>query len=65
MNITNAQYISRTTIDSVAGEVTENVCITANINGKELAVPLKTSNTHYAEILRQVEAGDLTIADAD
>jgi len=30
-----------------------------------MSVPLNPANTHYAEILRQVEAGDLTIADAD
>jgi len=28
-------------------------------------VPLDPANRHYAEILRQVEAGTLTIADAD
>jgi hypothetical protein len=28
-------------------------------------VPLDPANTHYAEIMRQVEAGELTIADAD
>jgi len=28
-------------------------------------VPLDPANRHYAEILRQVEAGELTIADAD
>ena len=28
-------------------------------------VPMVEDNRHYAEILRQVEAGTLTIADAD
>jgi hypothetical protein len=28
-------------------------------------VPISSDNRHYAEILRQVEAGTLTIADAD
>jgi len=28
-------------------------------------VPLDTANRHYAEIMRQVEAGELTIEDAD
>ena len=65
MNITSAQYVSRTTNDSVDGEVTENVCIVANIDGEELAIPLKEGNRHYDEIMRQVEAGTLTIADAD
>jgi len=30
-----------------------------------LSVPLDPANRHYAEIMRQVEAGELTIADAD
>jgi hypothetical protein len=39
--------------------------ITATIDGVTLSVPLDPANRHYAEILRQVEAGTLTIADAD
>ena len=65
MNITSAQYLSRTINDSVDGEVTENVCIVANIDGEELAIPLKEGNRHYDEIMRQVEAGTLTIAEAE
>lgn len=45
-----------------------NLCLTsltATIDGQELSVPLDPSNRHYAEILRQVEAGTLTIADAE
>jgi hypothetical protein len=30
-----------------------------------MSVPLDPANRHYAEILKQVEAGTLTIADAD
>ena len=29
------------------------------------SVPIDPSNTTYAEIMRQVDAGELTIADAD
>jgi len=58
MNITSAQYYKD--IDD-----TENVGITAIIDGTEMHVPLVISNRHYAEIMRQVEAGELTIADAD
>ena len=43
----------------------ELVCIKATIDGVEMYVPLEPANTHYAEIMRQVEAGDLTIQDAD
>ena len=35
------------------------------IDGTEMFVPLDPANRHYAEILRQVEAGTLTIQDAD
>tara|TARA_R100000329_G_scaffold69425_1_gene60794 strand:+ start:490 stop:675 length:186 start_codon:yes stop_codon:yes gene_type:complete len=44
---------------------TKNVCIKATINGVDVFVPLKAGNAEYDEIQRQVEAGDLTIADAD
>jgi antitoxin (DNA-binding transcriptional repressor) of toxin-antitoxin stability system len=30
-----------------------------------MSVPLDPANRHYAEIMRQVEAGELTIQDAD
>ena len=44
----------------------ENNCsIIATINGVEMVVPLDPANRHYAEILRQVAAGELTIQDAD
>ena len=58
MNITSAQYYKD--IDD-----TENVGITAIVDGTEMHVPLVTSNRHYAEIMRQVDAGELTIQDAD
>ena len=58
MTITAAQYCRD--IDD-----TKNVCIKATINGVDVFVPLKAGNAEYDEIQRQVEAGDLTIADAD
>ena len=42
-----------------------NVTIKATIDGVEYDVPLDPANRHYAEIMRQVNAGELTIADAD
>jgi hypothetical protein len=57
MNITNAQYM-RYDEDS-------NVSIIATIDGQVLGVPIDPDNRHYVEIMRQVEAGELTIADAD
>ena len=58
MNITNAQYV----VDPI-NDVNEAVI--ATIDGQEMSVPLNPANTHYAEILKQVAAGDLTIAEAD
>ncbi len=57
MIITSAQY----TVNLLG----ENVSIKTTIDGVELSVPLDPANRHYAEILRQVEAGTLTIEDAD
>jgi len=56
MNITLAQYI--------ADEGT-NVSIQATIDGITMSVPLDPANRHYAEIMRQVEAGTLTIQEAE
>ena len=58
MNITSAQY-------TLNEEGTANEGIRATIDGKEMFVPIEPSNRHYDEIMKQVAAGDLTIADAD
>jgi len=58
MIITNAQY----TKDLITEEV---VTIKATIDGTEMFVPLDPANRHYAEIMRQVQEGTLTIQDAD
>ena len=39
--------------------------IKATIDGQIMFVPLDPANRHYAEILKQVDAGTITIADAD
>ena len=57
MNITHAQYC-------VADLSGNNCSIQATIDGQELSVPLDPANRHYAEILKQVEAGTLTIQEA-
>ena len=59
MTITSAKYVS----DPVTGLT--NADIEAVIDGQTYTVPLDPANRHYDEIMRQVEAGDLTIADAD
>jgi hypothetical protein len=57
MIINSAQYINN--LNNTA------VSIKATIDGVEMSVPLDPANRHYAEIMRQVDAGELTIADAD
>lgn len=57
MNITAAQY----TTDFEGN----NTGIKATIDGTEMTVPLDPANRHYAEIMRQVNAGQITIAEAD
>ena len=58
MNITSAQYI----VSPTSGT---NSAIQATIDGTTMSVPLDPANRHYAEILRQVEAGTLTISEAE
>ena len=58
MNITSAKYLK----DGISDE---NSSIKATIDGQELFVPLAEGNGHYDEIMRQVEAGELTIEEAD
>tara|TARA_E500000178_G_C16496421_1_gene519677 strand:- start:52 stop:231 length:180 start_codon:yes stop_codon:yes gene_type:complete len=59
MEITSAQYEN----DVVTGDT--NVSVIATIDGIKMSVPTDPANRHYAEILEQVAAGDLTIADAE
>ena len=58
MDITLAQY-------SNGPSGNDAVAITATIDGITMSVPLDPANRHYAEILRQVAAGTLVIADAE
>ena len=57
MEIKDAQYIQ------IIAE--KNEVIKATIDGKECFVPLDPANRHYAEILKQVADGTLTIKDAE
>jgi len=43
----------------------EKVAVIADIDEVETSFPLYPYNIHYAEILRLVDEGELTIADAD
>jgi len=56
ITISSAQYIASDEI---------NTAVKATIDGQTLFVPLDPANRHYAEILKQVAAGTITIAAAD
>ena len=62
LNILSAQYVKETKPD---GTLSENIAVKATIDGITMSVPLDPANRHYAEILRQVDEGTLTIQDAD
>lgn len=57
MNITSAKYANDHRGDQHA--------IVVVVDGVTLHVPICVGNTEYDEIMRQVEAGTLTIADAE
>tara|TARA_B100000085_G_scaffold154100_1_gene139893 strand:- start:739 stop:915 length:177 start_codon:yes stop_codon:yes gene_type:complete len=58
MNITDAQYIKNE--DSEKPHAVN--CL---VDGVPHCVPMNSDNRHYIEILEQVAAGELTIADAE
>ena len=58
IEIKNAKYLKDIVDDKI-------IAVNAEVDGEKLTVPLDPDNRHYAEILKQVDAGTLTIADAD
>ena len=58
MNIESAVYYLNIMTAEKAG-------IQATIDGIQMSVPLDPANRHYAEIMRQVEAGELVIQEAE
>ena len=56
MNITSAQYYTDNEI---------KLGIEATIDGVKWSIPLDPENSDYAEIMRQVDAGELTIEEAE
>lgn len=62
INITSAQYVNKTIGTEI---INPNDHIRATINDKEWAVPIAQGNKHYDEIMRQVDEGSLTIAEAE
>lgn len=67
MEITSAQYIQDEGVNSGI-KINNSQTVDPDGNGNSvyiITVPLDPSNSDYAEIMRQVNAGELTIADAD
>ena len=58
MEITSAQFVKNP-------EIKENSGIKIVVNNVVYFVPLDPANSDYAEIMRQVEAGELTIEEAE
>ena len=56
---------SITSAPQVADDEGNNEVIKATIDDITKWVPLDPANRHYAEIMRRVAAGELTITDAD
>ena len=59
--ITEAQYVEIQNLDG--SKQTSGIRFV--VNGEVAVAPINPENKDYAEIMRQVEAGELTIQDAD
>ena len=61
MDIKSAKYIK----DSLANDGSHsNIRVVLN-NGVVMAVPISTENSDYVKLMKQVDAGELTIEEAD
>ena len=68
MEITSAKYIQDEGSNNAFIKVTNSKTVEPDGNGSPeytICVPTDPANRHYVEIMRQVDAGELTIADAD
>jgi len=70
LNISSAQYVKQQETQVINDEnvyvsVGDNFAVDVVIDGETLRVPLDPANRHYAEIMCQVEAGELTIEEAE
>ena len=61
MIIENAKYVKA----PLENPDNKNTAIKATINGVESWIPMDEANTDYAEILKLIAEGSLTIEDAD
>lgn len=67
MNIKSAKYYQGEKVDSNGKLVSngDNIGIVATVDDVVKSIPLDPQNLHYAEILKQVADGILTIKDAE
>jgi len=65
MIITNAKYDKPRNDDGTIVDGSDNSIIIAEVDGVSMFIPLVQGNRHYDKIMRLVNSGDLTIADAD
>jgi hypothetical protein len=61
MDIKSAKYIKDTLADDGSHS---NIRVVLN-DGVVMAVPINTENLDYVELMKQVDAGELTIEEAD
>ena len=61
MNIKSAKYVKDTLADDGSHS---NIRVVLN-DDTVMAVPINTDNLDYVELMRQVDAGELTIEEAD
>jgi len=57
-NIKKAKYQKR-------NDVVKSIEVTFNNSTTVLGVPINTNNDDYVDLMKQVDAGELTIEDAD
>lgn len=57
-NIKKAKYQKR-------NDVVKSIEVTFNNSNTVLGVPINTDNDDYVDLIKQVDAGELTIEDAD
>ena len=61
MDIKSAKYIKNTLVNDGSYS---NIRLVLN-DGVVMAVPINTENSDYVELMKQVDAGELTIEEAD
>jgi len=62
ITITNAKYVK--VVDEQA-DIDRNVGVQCVYDGRNMTITINPRSERYQEILRQVDAGTLTIADAE